>query len=100
MSFFQTNSNDLRNRSEQLLSLNQRFKTEKENLSSNEMALKSMWEGEANDSFHRAYMRDAGQMDAFMEVINNYAQVMETIADRYDNAEAKNLSMASNRIYV
>lgn len=99
MSFIQASSNDLRNRSEQLMSLNQRFKAEKENLSSNEMALKSMWEGEATEAFHIAYMRDAGQMDAFMEIINNYAQVMESIAERYESAEAKNLSVASNRTY-
>lgn len=99
MAFFQVNSTDLHSSSEQLIMLNQKFKTQREELISEELALKSMWEGEANESFHRAFLRDAGQMEAFMQIIDNYAHVMETIAERYDSAEAKNLSVANNRTY-
>lgn len=99
MSFFQINSTELHNQSEQLLGLNQRLRQEKETLMSNETNLKSMWEGEANESFHQAFMRDAGQMDVFIELIDNYSKVMEAIASRYDSAEARNLEMANARTY-
>lgn len=99
MSFFQVNSGEIRNSSEQLELLLQKFRTEKENLVGTEQNLKTMWEGEANEMFHKAFMMDAGQMDAFCEVIGSYARVMMTIADRYDSAEARNAGIASNRLY-
>lgn len=100
MSFYQVNSNDLRNQCEQLISLNGRLRQEKETLASNEMALNSMWEGEAHESFHQAFQRDMGQVEAFIEVIDNYTKIMDQIASRYDNAEAKNFNISSNRTYV
>lgn len=99
MSFFQIDSKNLRNEGSRLEELIQKFRGEKENLTANEQTLKSMWEGEANENFHQAFMRDLGQMEAFIDLLVNYVRVMETIADRYDNAEARNMGIASNRIY-
>ena len=50
-----------------------------------------MWEGAANENFHSMFMRNAGQMDAFIEVVRQYAGVIEAVADRYDIAEQRNL---------
>lgn len=99
MSFYQINSNELRNRNEQLASLLQKFRAEKENLITNANALKGMWEGEANDSFNNAFLKDMGQVEAFIDLIENYIRVMENIADRYESAEAKNINIANTRIY-
>lgn len=100
MSFYQISSKELRNKSSELRSLGQRFETEKTNLVTCENTLNAMWEGEANSRFHLAFLRDAGQMDAFKKVIDSYAQMMITIAERYETAETKNLNVAARRTYV
>lgn len=91
MSFYQVDSRQLRTKKDELLSLVQRFRQEKENLCSKEMALKSMWEGEANQKFHEEFMRSSGQMEAFGDTIIRYLNAIDTIAQRYDLAEEKNL---------
>ena len=99
MSFYQVSSTKLRESEEQLLTLLNRFQIQKEELTSQEVALAAMWQGEANTNFHTAFTRDIGQLEAFAELINNYARVMGTIADRYDSAESRNLGIATNRTY-
>ncbi|MBR1909494.1 MAG: WXG100 family type VII secretion target [Lachnospiraceae bacterium] len=91
MSFYQVDSRQLRAKKDELLSLVQRFRQEKENLCAKETALKSMWEGEANDKFHGEFIRSSGQMDSFADTIIRYLNAIETIAQRYDLAEEKNL---------
>lgn len=99
MSFYQISSKELRTKSAELLTLSDRFETEKQSLISYENTLNSMWQGEANIKFHQAFLRDSGQMDAFRKVIDSYARMMITIAERYELAEAKNLNIASSRTY-
>lgn len=99
MAFYQIDSRELREKRDQLMELLSRFRTQKEELTSEEQALKLMWEGEANDNFHQMFIRDLGQMDAFIDIINNFCEVMSAIADRYDMAERHNLGIASNRTY-
>ncbi len=91
MSFYQVDSRQLRSKKDELLGLTQRFRQEKELLCAREESLRSMWEGAANESFHTGFVRNAGQMDAFVEVVNQYMNVMESVADRYDMAEIRNL---------
>ena len=94
MSFYQVDSRQLRNKKDELLNLSQRFRQEKETLCAREESLRSMWEGEANESFHAGFIRNTGQMEAFIEVVRQYANVMESVADRYDVAEIRNLGRA------
>lgn len=91
MSFYQIDSRQLRSKRDELIGLSRRFVQAKEELCARESALKSMWEGAANDSFHALFMKNAGQMDAFIEVVNQYMNVIESVADRYDMAEMRNL---------
>lgn len=95
MSFYQISSSELRNRQGDLEMLLQKFRSEKDNLVSNESALSAMWDGEANTSFHNMFVRNIGQMEAFITLIENYARIMGNIADRYDSAEAKSVGLAS-----
>lgn len=99
MSFYQVSSDELRNSSSGLLELNSKLKTQKETLTTDEQNLLTMWEGEAQAGFHQAFLRDIGQMEAFIAVIDSYAKVMESIALRYENAETNNLGIANTRIY-
>ena len=50
-----------------------------------------MWEGAANENFHNLFIRSAGQMDAFGEIVDRYMDAIEYIANRYDMAEQKNM---------
>ena len=94
MSFYQINSAQLRGKKDELSALCQRFIQEKENLCAVELSLGSMWEGAANEQFHAAFMKNAGQMDSFAQLVNRYIGVIGRIADRYDTAEQKNLGRA------
>ena len=91
MSFYQIDSRQLRAKKDELMSLVQRFRQEKEQLCANEITLRSMWEGSANENFHNLFIKSAGQMDAFGEVVDRYMDAIEYIANRYDMAEQKNL---------
>ncbi len=90
MSFYQVDSRQLRSKKDELASLLQRFISEKENLVSSEAELGSMWEGAANDSFHAQFIRNSQMMESFIELLRQYINVMESIAQRYDLAEEKN----------
>ena len=95
MSFYQVDSRQLRAKKDELMSLAQRFRQAKETLCANEITLRSMWEGAANENFHTQFIKSAGQMDAFYEVVDKYINVIEYIANRYDQAEQKNLGRAN-----
>lgn len=99
MSFYQVTSSELRSRAEEMRGLNNRFKAEEENLRGSEQNLKTMWEGEANETFHAAFLRDASKMDLFYETVNQYIEALLVIAQRYEMAERKNTEIARNRTY-
>ncbi len=91
MSFYQIDSKSLRAKREELIGLVARFRSEKETLMSKESALLSMWEGDAQTTFHSGFVKNSGMLDAFAEVVDRYIGVMEAVADRYDAAEQKNM---------
>ena len=99
MSFYQVTAAELRKKAEQLKGLNSRFKTGTDSLATTEQSLKSMWEGEANDTFHSAFQRDKGQMDRFHSVIDQFIEALLMIAAKYEAAENKNISTAATRTY-
>ncbi|MCR5235537.1 MAG: WXG100 family type VII secretion target [Lachnospiraceae bacterium] len=99
MAFFQVTAAELRKKAEQLKGLNGRFKTGTETLQTVEQALKSMWEGEANEAFHGAFTRDKGQMDQFHSAIERYIEALFIIAAKYEEAENRNIATASTRTY-
>lgn len=99
MSFYQVNSRNLRSGRDELLSLNERLKAERETLNTCELGLKEMWEGEANERFHLSFVKNSSQIEAFSTLITRYCEVMEVIADRYDSAEQKNISLAQGSNY-
>lgn len=99
MSFYQVTSSQLRNCAEEMKNLNARFKSEEENLRSSETNLKTMWEGEANETFHTAFIHDATAMDLFHETVEQYIAALLVIAERYEIAERKNAEIARARNY-
>lgn len=84
---------------DELRNLNGTFKTEVEELVTSEMSLNSMWDGEANDAFHNAFMTDKAKMDEFYNLIMQYIEKLNSIAARYAQTEQTNTQIASNRTY-
>lgn len=99
MAFFQVTSSELRNRAGRISDLNSQFKAKAAQLGEQEAALCSMWEGQAKDTFHQAFLRDRQQMDAFGGLISQYVQALLEIAARYEQAENRNREIASARNY-
>ena len=99
MAFFQVTSSKLRNTAGRLSDLNSQFKAKAAQLGEQEAALCGMWEGQAKDSFHQAFLRDRQQMEAFEHLIGQYVQALLEIAVRYEQAEARNREIASARNY-
>ena len=99
MGYIQVTAAQLRNKAEELKNLNSNFSAQTESLKTTEEALKTMWEGEANNSFHNAFIRDKGQMDSFQRAIDSYINALVIIAGKYEEAEARNAALASARSY-
>lgn len=99
MAFFQVTSSELRNKASRLQELNGQFKAKAAELGEKEASLCSMWEGEAKNAFHQAFLNDRQQMDAFYQLIGQYVQALLEIAARYEEAEARNREIASARKY-
>jgi WXG100 family type VII secretion target len=68
-------------------------------MTQNEQQLVGMWDGDTKDAFHNAYNSDKSQMDVFYNTIEKYCQALETNAQKYEQAEKKNLNTATTRTY-
>ena len=90
---------EVRKKAEELRNLNSQFKQKVEALVSNEQALAAMWEGDSQRAFHNAFNNDKIQMDNFSSVMEQYTIALENIATEYDNKEALNTQIATQRTY-
>lgn len=99
MSDFKVTTNVLKTNADQLTEMNARFKTSVEALVTSETGLKAMWEGDANDAFHNAFMTDKGKMDEFSRLIEQYTERLRQIALRYEQTEQATTDIAATRSY-
>ena len=90
-------ASELRRKAEELRGINGQFKNSVSSLESTEGSLNGMWEGEAHDLFHKAFMEDKGQMIAFATLIEEYCNALEQIAQEYEEKERINAEIARNR---
>ena len=97
MALIQVTSQQIRDKAEDLRSQNNNVRNQIENLRAQENSLSGMWEGEARDSFRNAFSTDIAKMTEFCAAIDQYASALDTIADKYDVAENKNVSTANAR---
>lgn len=98
MSFIQVTAEELKNKATELSGLNGRFQTEIENLMNCQSNLNTMWEGEAKEAFNLAFMKDKANMDNFKNAMDQYIQALMVIAARYEEAEKRNVGVASARV--
>ena len=89
----------IKNKANELKSLNSKFKNQINSLRSSESSLNSMWDGEANDAFHKAFNSDMTQLNNFYNAIEQYISKLNQIAQAYDKAEKTNVSTANTRKY-
>lgn len=92
-------TNELKSKIEELRSLNAQFKSTTGELEATEQSLNSMWEGNAKDAFHNAFVSDKQQMDNFYAAVELYAQKLEIILAKYIQAENANIELANTRSY-
>lgn len=99
MAEIKVTASQLRTQADQLKALNTRFKETTGKLQDTEVALKAMWEGEANTAFHNAFNSDKVQMDNFYNAIELYVVKLQAIAQKYEQTEAINVNTGSTRNY-
>lgn len=97
MAEFRVTPSVLRQKADELNALNGKFKTEVDTMIGNEQRLSDMWEGEARNAFHNAFNNDRQKMDHFHQNIEFYVQALLTSAQKYEEAESKNVSTATTR---
>ena len=90
-------ASELKSKADELRSLNSNFKNQVSNLEGKEQELISMWEGETKNEFHKQFNLDKTQFDNFYQLIEKYCEALITIAAKYEQAEATNLSLAATR---
>ncbi len=99
MSDFKVTPSVLKSNADTLTDLNARFKGSVDSLVTSEGALNAMWDGEANDAFHAAFMTDKAKMDEFSRLIEQYTERLRQIATRYEQTEQSTTNIASSRTY-
>ncbi len=87
----------LRNRANELETLNNKFKNEVTNLRNLNSTLGNQWKGDSRNAFDREFQKDATKFDAFRDGIQNFIRVLRENADEYDRVENTNTSIASVR---
>ncbi|MBO5303960.1 MAG: WXG100 family type VII secretion target [Lachnospiraceae bacterium] len=93
------NPSQVDKKAQELKRYNTSLKKKIQELKTQEKSLNSMWDGEANDEFHKRFNEDMTQMNNFYNAIENYVSKLNEIVDAYEKAEKKNLSTASKRTY-
>ncbi len=94
---FRVTSSQLRQKADELRTLNGQFKASVSNLQASESALNGMWEGDARKAFHTAFMQNKSKFDNFSNGMEEYAQRLLNAADEYDRTEAANVGIASTQ---
>lgn len=99
MAEIKVTTSEVRNKEAQLQQQNAEFRAKVQQLVDLEGALGSGWEGDAKNAFRAAFNNDKAQWDNFAALIDKYCQALEQIATEYDNKEAMNANIASQRSY-
>jgi uncharacterized protein YukE len=99
MGEFSVSAGKVRNEVNELRELGGRFRKQVETLKQTESGLNGMWEGESRSAFHKAFCADVNQMESFYGTVLTFIRTLEEIVSKYENAERKNLDVATRRKY-
>lgn len=78
-------------------SSNTRLRSQVEAMRNLEQRLNRMWDGAANDAFHKAFTSDVQQFNNFSDLIKKYSSALENAAQQYETRERKNQEIATKR---
>jgi len=87
----------LRERATELENYNRKFRAEVEKMVGYEQQLASMWEGEAQKAFRKAFNDDKLKMERFALNIDKYVMALREDAQRYETAENAATNIATTR---
>ena len=93
------NTATIKSKAGELKTLNSSLKKQIEELVTTENSLNSMWDGDANDAFHKAFSQDIVQMNEFYNAVEKYVSSLLEILNTYEKAESANLNTANQRSY-
>ena len=96
MARIEVTTGKLRDKASELKNYNSKLMNKINELKSQESALNSMWDGDANDEFHKEFTKDITQMHNFYNAIEQYVAKLNQIADSYDKAEKTSISYIAN----
>ena len=99
MGAFTVTASQLRTKAGELRALNGQFKIQEGNLETQEGTLSTQWEGDAKTAFHNAFITDKTKWDQFYDLIDKYCTTLESIAQKYEEAENRNTDTATKRSY-
>lgn len=71
--------------------------TKIEDLQASEQSLSGKWEGDAKDSFEKAFTDDLKKMNLFIEAVQKYETVLQDTIAAYEKAEAANIATGKQR---
>lgn len=97
MAEMQVTPGQLKAKAEELQQLNSRLQEKLTELISAETSLGTKWDGQAKETFHKAFETDGAKIQAFHDGIEVYIQAMQSIAAQYEAAESANIQTALNR---
>ena len=86
MAEFQVTASTLKQKAEELSTLNNNFAKKVEELMASEKSLSGMWEGQAKEAFENAFNTDAGKMNQFKAAVDEYYSRLLTIVSQYEQA--------------
>ena len=66
-------------------------------LQTSEQTLSGKWEGEAKDSFEKAFNDDLKKMNLFIEAVGKYERALQDTIAAYEKAESTNISTGKQR---
>ncbi len=87
----------LRQKANELETLNNRFKNEVDRLKQYNATLGSQWRGDARTRFDQEFRKDAEKFDEFQRGISGFIHALRRNADEYDRVENTNVSIAAVR---
>lgn len=97
MAMIRVDTGTLRSKAAQLRQMANDFKSRVNNLESDESSLYGMWDGQAHDAFHNAFISDKNQFLVFYNGILDYARTLENFASDYERREQTAIQVAKKR---
>lgn len=88
---------ELRKKADELERYNDSFRKEVEKMVGYEAQLATMWEGESQKAFRKAFNDDKLKMDRFALNIDKYILALREDAQKYEEAEARATDIATTR---